>query len=759
MKLLKQKYHGLPGIGINGKNGNAGKNAETVDINYINDFFDGEYIDIGTFIYAAKRTFNHGDNNTQTEIDTSSLTAAWQLTLDELSYADSLNSSLYNATVESSTNTSSYINYSTFYYTGTIFSDKNITDPESDMYQHYNMYNNVKMDLNGDNITMALMLKSLDSPDNVENINDKQYKTEYDRSVDNDFNLITNDIDSYYNVRNRQTHYEFVNGEILMNYPGNYDNLNQANIIIPYDTNDALFAIGNIQAGINYENGNFLNNINCSNYYENYPNDNSYSYVKDDDFGINYLTDTNICYAKLTSNELKTLFKYSNSSFLNHPEDPSQFWYYYYKTSFVDVDERYYSNDDIVDFEGQRRYGVASPTLYRNKGANTNINNIYDLTSDFSYIDRLKNNDNYGYAVINTNSSLYVYYSLSENDTQLFVPTTLKSKYQAGDVLYFYTNKNDFNLNYNILYMVVLTNNLLNCTPSQLIEAAQLVSPLEIKNFSTNNTRLCNYNNVGVLLNNIDTSVDDKAKYTYRSFIGIADNYTTSPLLLCTGKDKNFINFDAVYNSNNISLKFNNQDNLLNINVDSSTIIPNIKFSNLNIIPDNITENTNMEVKNIVYDKNIKLYSNNFIRPLLDLDLYVDKNDTAVFEYTVDGNDYFYNIKTLTNYFYGCDIYNKNMELVKTITSTNETLQVELVPSIDNDTYYIQMFATNNYGLKYFSKFTKLSITYKPIYYINNRKILSTPKSKLAKDKLNNKSLTKNNKSLTKNIIFNYKLS
>ena len=49
---------------------------------YINDFFDGERINVSTFIYAAKRTFdhNHGDNNPQTELDASTIEAAWAVT-------------------------------------------------------------------------------------------------------------------------------------------------------------------------------------------------------------------------------------------------------------------------------------------------------------------------------------------------------------------------------------------------------------------------------------------------------------------------------------------------------------------------------------------------------------------------------------------------------------------------------------------------------------------------------------------------------
>ena len=53
MKILKQKYHGLPGLGINGKTGKKGQNAQSIFFGYINDFFDGQKIDVKTYIYVA----------------------------------------------------------------------------------------------------------------------------------------------------------------------------------------------------------------------------------------------------------------------------------------------------------------------------------------------------------------------------------------------------------------------------------------------------------------------------------------------------------------------------------------------------------------------------------------------------------------------------------------------------------------------------------------------------------------------------------
>ena len=104
-----------------------------------------------------------------------------------------------------------------------------------------------------------------------------------------------------------------------------------------------------------------------------------------------------------------------------------------------------------------------------------------------------------------------------------------------------------------------------------------------------------------------------------------------------------------------------------------------------------MTNITNVELFKYVYDKNIKFYENKFIKPLLDIDLYYDNSNmgSAVFLNTVLGDDYFYNIETLDNYFYGCNIYNSSMEKIKTITSNEKSFDIEIIPDVNNNVFYI----------------------------------------------------------------------
>jgi len=76
-----------------------------------------------------------------------------------------------------------------------------------------------------------------------------------------------------------------------------------------------------------------------------------------------------------------------------------------------------------------------------------------------------------------------------------------------------------------------------------------------------------------------------------------------------------------------VALNGNVSNNLFNIDVSDN--IP-IKLNNLNIVSNNITEETNVELYNHIYDSNIKFDNEKFIKPLLDLDLYYDTNNTAL---------------------------------------------------------------------------------------------------------------------------------
>lgn len=754
MKILKQKYHGLPGLGINGKTGKKGQNAQSIFFGYINDFFDGQKINIKTYIYVAKRTFSH-PNSSDPKLDSSTLAAAWKVTQQELGLFknNTLQDAVNNSSLE---NNNSYIDHKIFYYTGTRLTDSSIANgagiSNSSILDDdtIKVAKQVELDLTGDYISMSFMLNSLEPNFNKSY---KNYKTEYDASLAKfgSKNFSDKHIYEMYNLENHQTYYSFVDGDVLMNF---VDKNDKWHMFMPFDTNDAVYYKNPNEAGPDLESGELLNNQDCSNYYTNYPKNTSTNYVRDNDMVFSttgndesyFALDTNISKAILSNSSLWTIYddnKNKNKFLITTSERDnistnidSNFekqWNTIYKTSFenaiyeINTDEnpKWYEEHDLLDSDNNARYGIASPYLYKYKGSNDVVINDSSIPSaaDQTYRDSLRNAINYGTVLIEAKDGLNVYYSLDDNDAILFVPSTLKDIYNVGDVLYFYTNTFDFNSplnpNYqNILYMVVLTEELLHCTPVQLMSAAQLASPLEIKYFSTNKDnknkdRLCNNQNIAVLLN---PCLNGNAKFVNKSFINVANNYTASPVLLAGKNNSKLNNLIAVPIKNGSTYSINNSVENNNLNINCSTYI---KVNQLCANTNKLSENTNIELFNHIYDRNIKFYSDSFIKPLTDIDLYIDGESVDdvnylpyVFSYTISGEDYFYDIKNLDNYFYGCDIYNKDMELIQTITSSNEKLVINLIPSPDSDTYYFQIFASYNSGIKYYSKITQLDLSY-----------------------------------------------
>jgi len=201
--------------------------------------------------------------------------------------------------------------------------------------------------------------------------------------------------------------------------------------------------------------------------------------------------------------------------------------------------------------------------------------------------------------------------------------------------------------------------------------------------------------------------------------LSIIDNYTAAPVILASSSTNNinvFTAFDSSVNFESLYGKIN-ENNCFDISTSSNSTI---KINSL-YVTNNISDVTNIELYNYIYNSNIKFYENNFIRPLLDLNYYFDETTGAsIFLYDIDANDYFYNVENLSDYLYGCDIYNSKMEKIDTIISDNKTLEISLVPTIENDSYYFQMFASSGSSLKYFSKITKLSLIYNLFNYYDN---------------------------------------
>lgn len=699
MKVLKQKYHGLPGIGVNGLNGSTGENGKSIYTGFINNFFDGDDLPIETFIYVAKRMLNHGPNGTQSDLDTSTIDAAWAVTQDEIKSVYNDNTFLKDVVQNSSNNATSYLNYKIFYYTDNRLLNSSIANGivnESTLSQA----KDVELDLTGDFVSMSFMLKTADGNNDIDLT---QYKFEEDTKAMfkmTNANYSNIGIENLYNVTNNITNYDFKkNSSIYIKIPDTTD------IILPWDTNDAVYKESST-AGKALETGILLDNDQYSNYYTFVPENTSVSYIKE--VIPTYMLDTNM-YQGYLSNDGLNVKSTSGQDIEPLNWEDAGYFNAFYKTSFTNedfYDGNIYTEGDLRDANGKSFYGLASTVLYDNKGSeNVKVNSNIPYDINFDYINRYNQSKDHYKVLLETSMGLPIYYSLDDGDKTLFVPTTLSSKYKVGDILYFYIDETDFIIsNRKLKYMVVITEDLLHCTPMELINAAELVDPLDIKLITknTDNNHILSHNNIGVLL---DKSTNTK-KLTNKSYINISDNYTDAAVLLNAYKNYKINQFSTINSS--LSGYINSSNNF---EINSSTTV---KSQNL-YVNNNISRETNVELYTHIYNSNIKLYSNNFIKPLVDINLYNDptNEDAAVFLQTVNADDYFYD--TNKDIFYGCDIYNSKMEKIKTISSTTDTIDVNFVPTTNNtlqDYYYIQMFACGENGLKYFSKLTKITISY-----------------------------------------------
>lgn len=753
MKILNQNHHGLPGMGVNGKIGEMGEKGNSVYFGFINDFFDGETINVSTYVYIAKRLLDENNEHADASLIDNTIKTAWNVTQAEIAQYD-INDSFKTYVEQVSNNTypdsrgkmnAPYVNYKTFYYSGNRLNSPEMLsnlDPNIDASTLDNA-SSIQLDINGDFISMSFMISTLNG--NNDNDINKQYEFKYDKTPTIDLQYDTsNRMDKLYEyIDFSVSHYEFENlAGLVLNATSPFTN---SRCQWTYDSNDVVYA-GNPNSGIDIETGEFFNNMSQNSSY--ISNVNGLPYVAEDlKIIINgrhkeIATDEQNYFAsipELTNSSTYTFATYQKQ-YIAHSSaiDPLNNWQTVYKISSPNnnkINNKFisknnlYKKGDLYDYKDRSFYGIPPRLLFTDRD---NLNELTKINDNISFKNfpsyyvsgKEEAYKNHVEIMLKTNQTsyagenLHIFYSLDKDDTIIFIPFSLKSYYKPGDVIFFYTNKNTFENTYNIEYMTVVTEDLLNCSPSKFINAAKLQNPLNINLFGKYKDRLSCFFNNAVLYDDIsinlrDTSDFDNQHLSDKSYVSIIDDHTSSPALICSNN-----NFLSIYPNSSIQTlnsTIQNKQFVLN------TEIP-LKINHLCVNDSKMTNITNVELFKYVYDKNIKFYENKFIKPLLDIDLYYDNSNmgSAVFLNTVLGDDYFYNIETLDNYFYGCNIYNSSMEKIKTITSNEKSFDIEIIPDVNNNVFYIQMFASYGAGSKYYSKLSKLSITYTTFLYSKN---------------------------------------
>lgn len=738
------KYHGLPGVGIIGQVGEKGEKGNSMYIGYIDNFFDGVYAPINTIVKIALRNKNTDVSNffdKEFEIINNYL-------------KDNLDTSFqYNDTF-----IKNEYNNSSIYYTGMIASTTN--------YGMQDICNNYLISANmfaNDDTIYIEKLNSEDEDDKKEILSILIGKTKNVKIED-----VKTTSEEYYNI------YKFVQNDVkvLDTY-----------VRLPFQQKDSDTTI---KISITYEDYDIAKNINeLNSYYESY-NDkgiltNSSIYtlllnnaeadistkIEDDDSNKSFFKEIfngSKSYSQAT-NDYNTIIDFNSGTYNVSLQNDLTYFNIFENNTYMDNSKvlKYLKNTFTLNYDnipnslrnndnifldskkGNAYYAIDISTLYINNDSNIKIkdedtlssllNNSWQDCSNY-YKQYIKNTENLLDVVVKTNynTNNKIYWANEKNST-VYIPTTLSDKYNIGDTIYFYTelpNESEI-LNFSDItyYMVVITEDLLRCTPMQLLEHAILVDPFQIKILQTSyingTNRIINNNKMGITFNNnnVDISIN---KYFQNSINAISNNLSNATTnIICANinnSDTNISNYIYLDNFTNIETSLDASLNIFYNSIDKSNIIKTnkIAFENIQVNKNNYIQN--IELYDAICDNNI-IIQYDFLKPIDELNQYVNNENITLLGIELNANNYFYNTE-LEDYIYGYELYLDNQLIQTNYTSSkNEILQCIIsfdtlqhkIADTEEDTelytgeYYIVVWASKINGIKYYSKFSKINIT------------------------------------------------
>ena len=264
----------------------------------------------------------------------------------------------------------------------------------------------------------------------------------------------------------------------------------------------------------------------------------------------------------------------------------------------------------------------------------------------------------------------FIKYAASVDDN-MQVPDKLKEDIKAGDVIYFYTDEDDFQMTGKVEYMTVITESLEKCSYQDLIDNAVMTDPFSFKFF--------------------DEKASTKDGYLYSTLPAVTGYYSTENgddikdvsaygrnmvnLLGCLGKDVTFhsgtLSKKNSQEDNNMMLFVQNSGDTINSKMtflqkpgdDSKIIIdtfssksaktPMLKVSRAYIRKDNIG---NVETDFLANPEGYKTDDNGYIHMLDDSD-YVASEST----FYVKPSSYFYDLDSKWRLGVICETYNQKL--------------------------------------------------------------------------------------------------
>lgn len=660
---LYQKHHGLPGVGIFGQTGFAGENGASIYFGFVKDFFDGLQIQHDARIKLAKRKPSADTKNDEYIEMTDRL-----LSGIEVSTAQTIRSGIFQNLYKANG----------LYYSGSVYDEKtaNLFLNDTDLSK----YLIKKYDIDTKPWLMAQMVGSLNSTDpNVAAIINNA-STFAEINVSNvkipSANSTIEYIDTYMYEQDAAT------GEFISQVNTTIDQLH-----ITYESEDVL------------NRAEQSNDFSVSTYLDRNAQEISsvtspYSYLKEimKVNGVTYTTDSNDLYAVAYMNSEDNsgiTYYYHNAEYLQ-PNDVSL----YTKNAIELQDSVIFDDEFTIDSNGHKLtyYGIADSSIQYPEDASAfsseetrqfimdtiagtslykSQNNLDEAVD--KYINRvtmtLSNNP-----LIKENQDKLEIRWIADEDNIITIPTTLLSSYKAGDIIYFYTDEQEYMTSNKIAYMVVMTKELEGCGFDTFIASAIKVDPFEIKYLEEKNNRVRSTNKVITLnqaknLKNKD--VRDINRFSYNSINNIISSYSNSNIILADAYNKThsgYMQFNAIAENKEykLTVKANNDEGVINANV--------LKLDTL-LVP-NKSYTSNVESYRSVYDPFVIFDENKFIQPITESDLYeyVTENNVYI-GFTLNATDY---IRTkfanIDDYIYGYELYNNIGQLIQTESSSSDNI-------------------------------------------------------------------------------------
>lgn len=743
MNNLYQKYHGMPGIGIIGKTGDQGKDGGSIYFGFVKDFFDGVPIRHDARVKLAKRKPEYYRKNTSAEGDneyTELMGLLWSKVVDSSNFNDTAMTQQYLI---------NYLNNTSIYYSGITYDET--TESLFNDNGRLNELLSYKFDIDNMPWMMAQMLSSIDD---ASILNDTQQFQEI--NIQNikfkNGNGTIQYIDSYDYIEDPAT------GEFI---PGT--NISFDKIHVTYEPNDAAEEIGHIES--------YMTNFNDTSIYtmlddyglpvEEPINDLRNAYVREvidgPTQGIN--TNTNDRYANIFMSITNSSME--SSTFSNYKYIPTSYQARsYYVKNAIQLQDSILVDNEFVIQDGNHSltyYGIDSSLLYvnRNDGSLNTQENILreisnsvllktenDLDKAFDkYLDRVTCTLASNPLAKDSSSDVFNIRWIADEDNIITIPSYLSSKYKVGDIIYFYTDQQDYITSNMITNMIVITPELVGCGIDTFLSASKKTNPFEIKYLDSINDRVRCSNKIITLTQPYDLQSNtekDIKRFSYNSINNIIGSYSDSAIILADAFNKsksNYLDIKGLIDGsiNSLQIKANSYQAQMDA--------PKLKLDTM-LVPNNSYIH-NVETFRGVYDKGIIFDENKFLRPIVGEDIYEYLTaDHAYLGTKLLASNYI-NTKlvNVSDYIYGYELYNSFGQLIQSQVSSSDELQMyatNLYPDSDLfetniETYSVASSITvshNNNGNvldwdKLTFEYTRFTLIGKYVYFIYDSKVTS----------------------------------